>query len=141
MPIPAAIVTAFAPWGNAELSFEVSGGAITEDPETGDPVTAGQTLEYLANVTLSRPNWLKGKGADESLYECKGRLLHPKEFDRRITNGAIADAVISGYEGRVELRYELLMDQSVAPDIGRPFAGTFRVVGLGAVTPEPEAQD
>jgi hypothetical protein len=133
MPIPAAIKTAFAPWGNAELSFEVSGGVLATDPETGDPVTAGETLDYLANVKLSRPNWLKGQGADESLYECSGRLLHPKEFDRRITNGATAEAVISGYEGRVELRYELLMDPTVAPDIGRSFSGTFRVVGLGAV--------
>lgn len=131
MPIPAATIAAFHPWGNAQLTFKVSGGLAGTDAATGDPVTLDQTVEYLASITLSQPDWQKGDGADQTLYGCDGRLLDPQAFDERITNGSQAQAVINGYQGRLELTFDLSMERHAAPIIGQSFKGKFRVTGRG----------
>lgn len=132
MPIPAATIATFAPWGNAQLAFQVTGGApITEDPETGDPIASTTTLEYLAHVTISQPDWQKSEGADQSLYRCRGRLLAPRAFDPRVTNGSKATATVNGLQGRFELTFDLAASRAEAPEIGQAFDGTFRIVGRG----------
>lgn len=137
-------VAAYAPWGNAELTFTVSGGTITTDPATGNPVASAVTLEYLAALELSAPDWQKVEGVDTTLYRCSGRVLYPSALDPRITNGSQAAAVINGYTGRFELVFELGMDTDVYSTIRQSIAGTFRVVGgkrLPPLPPPAEAED
>jgi hypothetical protein len=132
MPIPAATIATFAPWGNAQLAFTVSGdGALTTDPATGDPMPSVSTLEYLAHVTIGQPDWQKAEGVDQSLYTCRGRLLDPQVFDPRITNGSQGPALVNGLRGRFELTFDLAMGRAEAPSIGQSFKGTFRVTGPG----------
>lgn len=119
----------YAPWGNAQLTFAVSGMSITTDPETGNPVASTSSLQYLATMRLSAPNWQPQEGADLTLYQCTGRLLYPLALDERITNGSKADAVINGYSGLFQLVFDLDMDEAVYSTIGQSIQGTFRVVG------------
>lgn len=122
-------VATYAPWGNAELIFTVSGAMVTTDPTTGNPIASVDTLEYLAAVTLAGPDWQKDPGADTTLYRCTGRLLYPAVLDDRITNGSKAAAVINGYTGRFELVYDLNPRGEAQATIRQSITGTFRVVG------------
>lgn len=134
-------VAAYAPWGNAELTFTVSGGTITTDPATGNPVASAVTLEYLASLELSAPDWQKVEGVDTTLYRCNGRLLWPSALDPRITNGSQAAAVINGYTGRFELVFDLAMDSEAYSTIRQSISGTFRVVGGKRLPPPPPAPE
>lgn len=129
-------IATFAPWGNAELRFTVSGSSITTDPTTGNPVASAVAIEYLAAMTLSAPNWEEREGVDETSYRCTGRLLFPATLDPRITNGSKADARINGYTGRFELTFDLDMDEWAYGTIGQSLQGTFRVLG-GKQLPPP----
>lgn len=129
MAISAATIANYAPWGNAQLAFEVGGIQTTVDPDTGNTVQTSETVEYLASLNLEAPSWNGQPGADNSSYTCSGRLLSPTRLDTRITNGSQADAVINGYYGRFELVFELDMDRAAYRDIRQSIQGTFRVIG------------
>lgn len=134
MPLP---VAAYAPWGNAQLTFTVSGNTVTTDAATGNPVASLETLEYLAAVKISAPDWTSEPGVDTTLYRCNGRLLFPAVLDERITNGSKASAVINGLTGRFELVFDLAMDSEVYPAIRQSISGTFRVLGGKQLPPPP----
>lgn len=129
MAIPTNLITSYAPWGNAQLAFEVGTGFATVDPSTGNAIQATETLEYLAALTLQAPSWTPEAGVDSTTYSCRGRLLTPATLDPRITNGAQADCVINGYRGRFELVFDLAMDSFAYRDLRQTIEGTFRVVG------------
>lgn len=130
MPIAAATIADYAPWGNAELAFEVPANrAGTEDPETGNFTQDLITVEYLAAIKLQAPSWTPQSGVDSTVYPCSGRLLHPTKLDSRITNGSQAVATINGYRGRFELVFDLAMDSYHRETLRQPITGTFRVVG------------
>lgn len=130
-------VAAFAPHGNAELTFTVSGGTISTDALTGNPVASSVALDYLAALRLAAPNWEEREGVDETSYRCTGRLLYPTVLDPRITNGSKADARINGYTGRFELVFDLDMDEWAYGTIGQSIQGTFRVLGGKQLPPPP----
>lgn len=129
MAIPAATIAAYAPWGNAELAFEVGTGATAVDPATGNAVQATEVVEYLAALSLQSPAWRPEHGVDNTSYPCRGRLLSPATLDPRITNGAQAEATINGYRGRFELVFDLAMDAAHRQDLRQTLQGTFRVIG------------
>lgn len=129
MAISASTISAYAPWGNAELAFEVGTGFATTDPATGNAVQTTETLEYLAALNLEAPSWKPEAGVDSTTYSCRGRLLSPATLDSRITNGTQADAVINGYRGRFELVFDLAMDAAHRRDLRQQITGTFRVIG------------
>lgn len=129
MAISATTIASYAPWGNAQLAFEVGTGFATTDPATGNATQATETVEYLAALTLQAPNWKPEAGVDNTTYSCRGRLLSPATLDSRITNGAQADAVINGYRGRFELVFDLGMDAYHRGDLRQSIEGTFRVIG------------
>jgi hypothetical protein len=129
MAIPAATIANYAPWGNAQLAFEVGGSTLSVDSATGNTVQTSETVEYLAAINLQAPSWDGQPGADNSSYSCSGRLLSPARLDPRITNGSQANAVINGYYGRFELVFELDMDRAAYQDIRQSIQGTFRVIG------------
>lgn len=129
MAIPASTVSAYAPWGNAQLAFEVGTGSATTDTTTGNAVQVTEVIEYLAALTLQSPNWKPESGVDNTTYSCRGRLLSPATLDPRITNGSQAHAVINGYQGRFELVFDLAMDAYHRVDLRQAIEGTFRVVG------------
>lgn len=130
MPIAAAIIADYAPWGNAELAFEVPANRLgTEDPTTGNFSQDLVTVEYLAALKLQVPSWSAQSGVDSTVYSCSGRLLHPTKLDPRITNGSQAFATINGYRGRFELVFDLEMDAYHRETLRQPIEGTFRVVG------------
>jgi hypothetical protein len=129
MAIPASTVSSYAPWGNAELAFEVGTGTAFTDTATGNTVQATVVLEYLAALSLQSPNWKPESGVDGTTYACHGRLLSPSTLDPRITNGSQAEAVINGYRGRFELVFDLAMDAAHRRDLRQSIEGTFRVVG------------
>lgn len=130
MPIAAAIIADYAPWGNAELAFEVPANrAGTEDPTTGNFTQDLVTVEYLAALKLQVPSWSPQSGVDSTVYSCSGRLLHPTKLDPRITNGSQAVATINGYRGRFELVFDLAMDSYHRETLRQSIEGTFRVVG------------
>ncbi|NBT76594.1 MAG: hypothetical protein EBT15_11660, partial [Betaproteobacteria bacterium] len=120
---------AYAPWGNAQLAFELGTGFASTDPATGNAVQTTETVEYLAAITLQPPNWKPEAGADNTTYSCRGRLLSPATLDPRITNGSQAEAVINGYRGRFELVFNLAMPAAQRRDLRQPIEGTFRVIG------------
>lgn len=130
MAIAAAIVADYAPWGNAELAFEVPADRLgTEDPDTGNFRQDLTTVEYLAAIKLKAPSWKAESGVDSTVYSCVGRLLHPTKLDPRITNGSQAFATINGYRGRFELVFDLAMDAYHRATIRQSIVGNFRVVG------------
>ena len=129
MAIPASTVAAYAPWGNAQLAFEVGTGFATTDPATGNAVQSTETVEYLAALTLQAPSWKPEAGVDATTYSCRGRLLSPTTLDPRITNGSQADCTINGYRGRFELVFDLTMDSAHRRDLRQQLEGVFRVVG------------
>jgi hypothetical protein len=129
MAIPASTVSNYAPWGNAQLAFEVGTGFATTDPATGNATQATEVLEYLAALTLQAPSWKPESGVDSTTYPCRGRLLSPATLDPRITNGCQADCTINGYRGRFELVFDLAMDSAHRRDLRQSIEGTFRVVG------------
>lgn len=129
MAISATTLAAYAPWGNAQLAFEVGTGLATTDPATGNATQSTEIVEYLAALTLQAPSWKAEAGADNTTYSCRGRLLSPAILDPRITNGSQADAVINGYRGRFELVFDLAMDAFHRSDLRQSIEGTFRVVG------------
>lgn len=129
MAIPASTVSAYAPWGNAQLAFEVGTGYVTTDIATGNAIQAAEIIEYLAALSLQPPNWKPESGIDATTYSCRGRLLSPATLDPRITNGAQAEAVINGYRGRFELVFDLAMDAYHRGDLRQILEGTFRVIG------------
>ena len=129
MAVPAATIADFAPWGNAELAFEIPNGAVSVDPTTGNTVVATETVDYLAHLTMEPSNWKGQTGADASTYSCRGRLLSPVELDRRITNGSQAVATVNGARGRFELVFDLAMVQPHRSDLRQQIQGVFRVVG------------
>lgn len=128
-PILAETVASYAPWGNAQLVFEVGTNTISDDPETGNPVQGTETLDYLAAITLDAPNWQPQPGVDNTSYSCRGRLLSPSFFDSRITNGSQAQATINGATGRFELTFDLGMDAFHRRDLRQTFLGIFRLIG------------
>ena len=134
MPLP---VAAFAPWGNAQLTFTVSGSNVTTDAATGNPVASLETIEVLAALKLSGPDWTSEPGVDTTLYRCNGRLLYPAVLDERITNGSKAAAVINGITGRFELVFDLEMKPVAYPVIRQSISGTFRVLGGKQLPPPP----
>jgi hypothetical protein len=129
MTIAAATVAAYAPWGNAQLAFEVGTGLTITEAATGNTVQSTEVIEYLAALTLQAPSWKPEAGVDATTYSCRGRLLSPAILDPRITNGAQATAVINGYRGRFELVFDLAMDAGHRRDLRQAIEGTFRVVG------------
>ena len=129
MAIAASTVANYAPWGNAQLAFEVGTGFATTDAATGNAIQVTETVEYLAALTLQAPNWKGEGGVDTTTYSCRGRLLSPTTLDPRITNGAQADCVINGYRGRFELVFDLAMDRGHYRDLRQTLEGIFRVVG------------
>lgn len=129
MAISASTISNYAPWGNAQLAFEVGTGFATTDATTGNATQATETLEYLAALTLQAPAWKPEAGVDTTIYSCRGRLLSPSTLDPRITNGSQADCVINGYRGRLELVFDLAMDSVHRRDLRQTIQGTFRVVG------------
>jgi hypothetical protein len=129
-------VADYAPWGNAQLTFTVTGDLVSADLETGNIVTGTEELQYLAALQISRPNWQKQEGVDMTTYTCTGRLLFPPALDPRITNGSQAVAVINGYAGRLELVFDLAMDEEAYGVIRQSINGTFRVIG-GRAIPTP----
>ena len=129
MTIPASTVAAYAPWGNAQLRFELGTGLFSSDPKTGNAVQATEVVEYLAALTLQPPTWTGQSGVDATTYSCRGRLLSPATLDPRITNGTQADAEINGYRGRLELVFDLAMNRGAYRDIRQSIEGTFRVIG------------
>lgn len=131
MAIPSATLANYAPWGNAQLAFQLATGATSTDPTTGNTVQGSQVVEYLASLTMESPNWTGKAGADETVYQCRGRLLSPAVLDSRITNGSQANAVINGYKGRFELIFDLAMDAFHRNDLRQSIQGTFRVIGGG----------
>lgn len=129
MTIPATTIANYAPWGNAQLAFEVSTGVPTVDPNTGNTVFGKIVLEYLAALTLQSPNWQPQAGVDNTSYGCVGRLLSPNKLDPRIVNGSQAEAIINGTRGRFELVLGLNMDSFAYTDIRQQIEGVFRLVG------------
>lgn len=129
MPVPAATLAAYAPWGNAQLTFKVGTGTTAINPETGNTVPITEELAYLATLRMSGPSWNGRPGADETVYPCTGRLLSPSTLDSRITNGSQAEAEINGYHGRFELVFDLSMNPAARGDIRQMISGNFRVIG------------
>ncbi|MGA0848122.1 MAG: hypothetical protein ACO3PY_05910 [Pontimonas sp.] len=129
MAISATTLACYAPWGNAQLAFELGTGFATTDPATGNAIQSTEIVEYLAALTLQAPTWTPESGADNTTYSCRGRLLSPAILDSRITNGTQAEAVINGYRGRFELVFDLAMDSFHRRDLRQSIEGTFRVVG------------
>lgn len=129
MAISATTVASYAPWGNAQLAFEVGTGFATTDPTTGNAIQSTEVVEYLAALTLQAPAWTPEGGVDNTTYSCRGRLLSPATLDPRITNGTQAEAVINGYRGRFELVFDLAMDAYHRGDLRQSIEGTFRVIG------------
>lgn len=132
MAISAATIAAYAPWGNAQLAFEI-GGTPSVDPTTGNVVQAPEVVEYLAAMTLQPANWNPAPGADMTVYPCQGRLLSPAILDTRLTNGSQANATINGYRGRFELNFDLSQDAYHRRDLRTLISGTFRVIGGGTL--------
>jgi hypothetical protein len=129
MAISTSTIASYAPWGNAQLAFEVATGLTTTDPTTGNATQSTEVVEYLAALSLQPPRWTGEAGIDTTVYACEGRLLSPSVLDLRITNGSQAVATINGYRGRFELTYSLNMDQAAYRDIRQTLSGIFRVVG------------
>lgn len=129
MAISAGLVAKYAPWGNAQLAFELGTGYATTDPATGNAIQTTEVVEYLAALTLQAPAWKGESGVDNTTYSCKGRVLSPATLDARITNGTQADCVINGYRGRFELVFDLTMDMNFRKDLRQQIEGIFRVVG------------
>jgi hypothetical protein len=130
MPIATAIIADYAPWGNAELAFEVPADRLVSvDPTTGNFTQDLVTVEYLAAIKLQVPSWSAQSGVDSTVYSCSGRLLHPTKLDPRITNGSQAFATINGYRGRFELVFDLAMDAYHRATLRQSIGGIFRVVG------------
>lgn len=129
MTIPTATVAAYAPWGNAQLRFELGTGLFNTDPATGNAVQSTEVVEYLAALSLQPPNWKDQTGVDATTYSCRGRLLSPATLDPRITNGTQAEAVVNGYRGRLELVFDLSMDAYHRRDLRQSIEGIFRVIG------------
>lgn len=132
MAIDSATIAAYAPYGNAQLAFTVEeAGALVEDPATGNQVPSLETLEYLAALDLTRADWQKAEGTDQTLYRCSGRLLEPPQLDPRITNGSKAQAIVNGYSGRLEFTFDLSMLPLGFPTVRQTIEGTLRVIGGG----------
>ncbi len=129
MAISTSTIASYAPWGNAQLAFEVATGLTTTDPTTGNATQSTEVVEYLAALSLQPPRLAGEAGIDTTVYACEGRLLSPSVLDPRITNGSQAVATINGYRGRFELTYSLNMDQAAYRDIRQTLSGIFRVVG------------
>lgn len=129
MSVDATTIANFAPWGNAQLTFTVGTGLTTTDAVTGNKKQSSTELDYLAHIKLSRPDYKSERGIDITTYSCEGRLLSPDALDARITNGSQAVAVINGYNGRFELRYDLSTVKEVYGEIRQAFQGTFYVTG------------
>lgn len=132
MPVAASTIAAYAPWGNAELTFRVSAGQAALDPETGNVTQLTESFSYLAALNIEGPAWEGKPGADTTTYRVTGRLLSPATLDPRITNGAQAEALINGMRGRLELIFDLAMDAAHRRDLRQPIQGTFRVTGGSA---------
>jgi hypothetical protein len=129
MPVSAQTIAAYAPWGNAQLTFKVGSGETTVDEATGNTVPLTLELSYLASLRISGPGWTGKPGSDETVYPCTGRLLSPDRLDKRITNGSQAEALVNGYRGRFELVFDLAMNREAYRDIRQSINGTFRVIG------------
>lgn len=129
MAIAAATISSYAPWGNAELAFQLGTGFAAVDPQTGNAVQTTEVVEYLAALSVEAPQWQGKPGSDETVYVCRGRLLSPTVLDPRITNGTQAEAVINGTRGRFELTFDLSMDVFHRRDLRQTVQGTFRVIG------------
>lgn len=128
MPISAQTISNYAPWGNAQLAFELPTAVTTVDPATGNVIEEKEVVEYLAAISWDAPNWKAASGIDQTVYTCKGRVLSPPVLDSRIANGSQAQAIIDGCKGRFELvlhSHRGLTDT----DLRQTITGTFRVVG------------
>lgn len=131
MAISNASLAAYAPWGNAQLAFELPTSTTSVDPATGNITPTTEVVEYLAALSPAPPSWQGAAGADTTTYTVTGRLLKPAVLDPRITNGSQADAWINGTRGRLELTFDLAMDAAHRRDLRQSITGTFRVVGGG----------
>lgn len=130
MAIDPALIAAYAPHGNAVLTFQVGTDASAVDPATGNVIEETETLEYLACLNPRGPAWDGSQGgADTSRYSVTGRLLSPPALDARITNGAQALCVLNGIQGRLELTFDLAMDSFHRASIRQSIQGTFTVIG------------
>jgi hypothetical protein len=129
MPVAASTIAAYAPWGNAELAFQVGTGTVAPDSETGNVTQLTESVSYLASLNIEGPAWEGKPGADTTTYRVTGRLLSPAILDPRITNGAQAEARINGMRGRLELVFDLAMDAAHRRDLRQSIQGTFRVTG------------
>jgi hypothetical protein len=129
MAIPATTIANYAPWGNAQLAFELGTGVTAIDSCTGNTIETTEIVEYLASLNIQKPSWQGKSGVDETTYTCQGRLLTPATFDTRITNGTQADCLLNGLKGRLELSFELAMDAYHYGDLRQSIEGVFRVVG------------
>ena len=130
MAIDPELIKAYAPHGNATLSFRVGARVATTDPDTGNLIETPEILEYLATLSPKGPAWDGSQGgADTSKYTVTGRLLSPTSLDPRITNGSQADCNLNGIRGRLELTFDLGMDAYHRASIRQSIQGTFTVIG------------
>ena len=94
MTITAAEIAEYAPHGNAVLGFDLNMQAYYTDPATGNTVVETKNqerVEYLAALTLQKPQWKGEPGVDNTVYLATGRLLTQRsstsasQTDRRPT--------------------------------------------------------
>jgi len=129
MAIDEAIIKKFCPWGNAQLTFAIGAGILSEDSETGNYYQSTVEREYLAYLNIQPPSWDPKFGVDHTTYQCKGRLLNPCQLDDRITNGSQANAIVNGVYGRFELTFPLAIINNFYKDIRQEISGIFRKIG------------
>jgi len=90
---------------NAEITFEVSSGALVVDPDTGNTEMQKTSVVLEAYLKASRnPNVQTEPGVDRAAEVLEGRLVEPVSLPNSIPFGAVGTAVINGQSGTVRLR-------------------------------------
>jgi hypothetical protein len=93
---------AFAPFDNAELSFQVY-SSFAVDSRTGNHAQVNTTESYVANIQL-QPNRSDPKpGVDQNDITCTGRLLSPTEFSAKVKAGSTAACTVNGISGTLRI--------------------------------------
>lgn len=124
-------MSAWAPFANADLTFELA-KAYTTDPDTGNVVETTESVSYAAFLKPQNPSYAAQVGADQTDYLCEGRLLSPSTLDSRIATGAIARCTLNGVQGSFQLKLELTMQTSYQRDLHQKLIGTFQAIGRGS---------
>lgn len=121
--------SALAPWSNSVLRFKVETDQGHVDPETGNYTPILETLTYAAYLQIQPPNYQEKQGVDVTAYTVNGRLLNPSVLDKRIQNGAQAEAEVNGFKGRFEFRFPLQPQSFSYPVLRQQITGIFHVMG------------